>query len=150
MKMYMDEAIHQAAKAARKEEVPIGAVIVNNSTGKIIAKAHNLVQKRKDATAHAELLAIHKACKKMKSKYLMDCDLYVSLEPCTMCAGAISLAKIKTVHFAAEDKKGGAIVNGAKFFDKKTCHHKPEVIQGELAEISSKMLKDFFKGRRKK
>ena len=144
----MDIAIHQAIKASEKGEVPVGAIIVDSDTGKVIAKAHNLVEKNNDAGAHAEILVIKKACKKLKSKYLMNCDLYVSLEPCTMCAGAISLAKIKTLHFGAEDKKGGAVVNGVQFFDQKTCHSKPKVIQGEMKEVSSKLLKAFFKGRR--
>lgn len=150
MKLYMDEALHLAAKAAKKDEVPVGAVIVDTQTNKIVAKAHNLVQKNNNATCHAEILAIQKACKKMKSKYLTNCEIYVSLEPCTMCAGAISLAKLKALHFAAEDKKGGAVVNGVKFFEKKTCHHKPKVVQGELELASSNLLKQFFRGKRNK
>lgn len=146
--MYMDKAIHEAIKASKKDEVPVGAIIVDIKTGKIISKAHNSTQKRRNATAHAEILAINKACKKKKSKYLNDCDMYVSLEPCTMCAGAISLAKIKTLHFATEDIKGGAVINGVKFFNQKTCHHKPKVFSGELKDISEKILKDFFKERR--
>jgi len=145
----MDEAIHQALKAKKKNEVPVGAIIVNKKTGKIIAKAHNLVQSKNNAMYHAEILAIKKACKKLKSKYLINCDMYVSLEPCTMCAGAISLVKIDTLHFSAEDKKGGAIVNGVKFFKSKSCHHKPNVISGELSDFSSNILKEFFKDKRR-
>jgi tRNA(Arg) A34 adenosine deaminase TadA len=148
-KFYMKKALVLAEKANQKNEVPIGCIIVNNSTGKIIAKSYNKVQNGKNATYHAEIKAIEKACKKMKSKYLFDCSMYVTLEPCTMCAGAISLAKISNLYFAAPDKKGGAIINGVKFFDKKTCHHIPEVKYGILEKESTKLLKDFFDNLRK-
>jgi tRNA(Arg) A34 adenosine deaminase TadA len=144
---FMKQAILLAIKAKKKNEVPIGALIVDENK-KIISKAYNQVQKRKNATAHAEIIAIQKACRRKKSKYLTHCEIYTTLEPCTMCAGAISLAKLKTLHFATEDKKGGAVVNGVKFFDTKNCHSKPKIIQGELSEISSNLLKDFFKKKR--
>ncbi|MCT4574774.1 MAG: nucleoside deaminase [Alphaproteobacteria bacterium] len=145
---YMIEAIKEAKKAYKKDEVPVGAIIVDKTTNKIVARAHNLVQKKKNASCHAEIIAINKACKKKKSKYLNDCDIYVSLEPCTMCAGAISLAKLNSLHFSTEDKKGGAIKNGVKFFEQKSCHHKIKIYNGEYKEQSSKLLQDFFKSKR--
>jgi len=145
----MKLAMIEASKAYRKDEVPVGAVIVERRTGKIIAKTHNLVQKRKSTLAHAEILAIEKACKKLKKKYLFDCDLYVTLEPCTMCTGAISNAKIGHLYFGAEDQKTGAVINGIKFFNKKTCTHKPLITHGLMENESSKLLKDFFRTKRK-
>ena len=101
-----------------------------------------------DATAHAEVEVIRKACAKLKQNRLRGFDLYVTLEPCTMCAAAISFARIENLYFGAEDKKGGAVLNGVKFFDAPTCHHKPKVFSGILAEESSLLLKDFFKQKR--
>ena len=146
---YMKQAILQAKKALKYDEVPIGAVLVDSKTGKIMAKAYNKVEKC-DATCHAEILAMKKACKKLKQNRLRDHDLYVTLEPCAMCAGAISLMRIRNLYFATEDKKGGAIINGVRFFEQKTCHHKPNVNVGLCQEEASTLLKDFFKTKRNK
>lgn len=145
---YMEIALKEAQKAFEIDEVPIGAIIVNPINGEIVAKAHNKTEFGQDVTAHAEILAIRKACRKLKTKRLWDMDLYVTLEPCTMCAAAISFARIKRVIYSACDEKGGAIDNGVKFFQSKTCHHKPEVISGLLQETSSQLLKSFFKNKR--
>jgi tRNA(Arg) A34 adenosine deaminase TadA len=144
----MELAIEQAELAYDKNEVPIGAVIVDPITQKIIAKAHNKTEFGQDITAHAEILALRKACRKLKAKRLWNLDLYVTLEPCTMCAAAISFARIKRVIYGAYDEKGGAIDSGVKFFQSKTCHHKPEVVSGILKDESSQLLKDFFKNKR--
>ncbi len=147
-KDYMALALKEAEKAFLKDEVPVGAVLVDNATGKVIAKAHNKTEHGFDPTAHAEINLIKKASKKLSSKRLWNTTLYVSLEPCTMCAAAISFARIEKLVIAASDEKGGAILNGVKFFESKTCHFKPEVISGVLAEESSALLKNFFKNKR--
>ena len=138
---YMQLALKEAEKAALKDEVPIGAVIVKD--GKVIAKAHNLCE-AKNCIKHAEILAIEKACKKLGTSRLWDCDMYVTLEPCTMCAAAISFARIKNLYFGAMDEKGG----GTSFYQQKTCHHKPKIKAGILANTCSQILKDFFKNKR--
>lgn len=135
--------------AAKRDEVPVGAMVVNPETNEIIAKNHNRCEELKDVTAHAEIIVIREAMEKLGVKRLDGYDLYVSLEPCTMCAGAISLTKIKNLYFGAEDKKGGAVINGIKFFEQKTCHHRPNVYCGFEEEKFSKILKDFFKSKRK-
>ena len=145
---YMKIALKEAQKAFEIDEVPIGAVIVDPTTQKIIAKAHNKTEFGQDITAHAEILALRKACRKLKAKRLWNLDLYVTLEPCTMCAAAISFARIRRIIYGACDEKGGAIDNGVKFFQSKTCHHKPEVVSGILKDESSQLLKDFFKNKR--
>ena len=145
---YMQIALNLAGKAALKDEVPVGAIIVNPQTGEIIAKAYNQSAHHGDATAHAEILAIQRACKKLKSPRLWDMDLYVTLEPCTMCAAAISFARINKVFFGAEDSKGGAIVNGVQFYNSTTCNHKPLYESGICAKQCSNILKLFFKQKR--
>lgn len=145
---FMLSALHEAAKAAVRDEVPVGAVIVDSATGKTLAKAYNQSEHGNDPSAHAEIIAIRKACKKLKSKRLWNCDMYVTLEPCTMCAAAISFARIRRLVFGAADAKGGAVINGIKFYEQHTCHHKPEVCAGTLAEESSLMLKSFFAAKR--
>lgn len=146
---FMKQAIILAKKAKAHEDVPIGAVIVKD--GKVIAKAENQVQKKKNPLLHAEMIAIEKACKKLDSKFLDGCDIYVSLEPCAMCATALSFAKIRKIYFAASDEKGGGIVNNAKVYQTDRHLWKPEAIQcKEYAEESGQLLKDFFKERRKK
>ena len=147
---YMKIALKEAQKAFEIDEVPIGAVIVDPTTQKIIAKAHNKTEFGQDITAHAEILALRKACRKLKAKRLWNLDLYVTLEPCTMCAAAISFARIKNLYFGAYDEKGGAVTNGVKFYEQKTCHHKPNVIGGILENECSQILKDFFKNKRNK
>ncbi len=146
---YMNIALDEAKKAYKKNEVPIGAVIIS-SDGKILAKAYNRVEKKQNATLHAEMLAISKACKKTKQKYLMDCSIFITLEPCPMCAMAISLAKIKNIYIGAVDKKGGAVLNNIKIFSNMNNLYKPNINVGILKNESERLLKDFFKNLRKK
>lgn len=146
----MQRALSLAARAAEQDEVPVGAVIVNPDSGEIISEAHNLSEHGLDALAHAEIIAIRKACEKLGVNRLRDLDLYVTLEPCTMCAAAISFSRIKNLYFGAYDEKGGAVVNGVKFFDAPTCHHRPNVQGGILEMDCSLILKDFFKRKREK
>ena len=145
---YMNLAIAEAIKASRRNEVPVGAVIVLRSKNEIISTASNRVIELKDPTAHAEILAIRKACQVMDSERLIDCDLYVTLEPCPMCAQAISFARIKRLFFGAADQKGGGVENGAIVFNAKSCHHKPEIYGDIMATNSEKLLRKFFKDRR--
>lgn len=147
---YMQRAFELAQKAAAQDEVPIGCVIVNPDSGEIIAEACNLSQHVQDATAHAEIVAIREACAKLNRNRLWDMDLYVTLEPCTMCAAAISFARIKNLYFGAIDEKGGAVVSGVCFYDSPTCHHKPTIHQGLMQAECSQILKDFFKKKREK
>lgn len=147
---YMRRALELAKQAAENDEVPIGAIVVDSLTGKIIAEAGNQSAHNGDATAHAEILAIQQACKELNQPRLWDMDMYVTLEPCTMCAAAISFVRIKHLYFGATDKKGGAVVSGVKFFEAPTCHHRPTVEYEILAEESTKLLQDFFQKKRKK
>lgn len=146
--MHMSLALEEAKKASLRGEVPVGAVIVHGPSDKVLSRASNRVMELKDPTAHAELLAIREACQAMESERLTDCDLYVTLEPCPMCAQAISFARIRRLYFAAEDKKGGGVENGAIVFNAKSCHHKPEVYGHIMTEPSARLLRDFFKDRR--
>lgn len=143
MEKFMKEALKEAKKAYEKEEVPIGAVIVKDN--KIIARAHNLRETRKQAVAHAEILAIEKACKKLGAWRLEDCDLYVTLEPCTMCAGAIINARIKKLYIGTMDEKGGAVGSKINIMKDVKLNHTTEVISGICKDECSKILKDFFK-----
>lgn len=147
---YMQRAYELAQLAAAQDEVPIGCVIVNPKTTEIIAESYNLSQHVEDATAHAEIKAIQQACAKLHSNRLWDLDLYVTLEPCTMCAAAISFARINNLFFGAIDEKGGAVVSGIRFYQQPTCHHRPTVHSGMMAEECSLLLKDFFKTKRQK
>ena len=145
---FMNQAFLLAKKAQQHGDVPIGAVIVRD--GKIIARGENRVQKSKNPILHAEIVAINKACKKMGAKFLDGCDLYVTLEPCSMCATAISFARIQNIYFAATDEKGGGITTNAKVFENDKHLWHPNIIQmDEYAEKSVKMLKDFFINLRK-
>ena len=146
----MERALALAAYAAEQDEVPIGAVVVNPENGEIVSEAYNLSEHVADASAHAEILAIRKACEKLKCTRLRGMDLYVTLEPCTMCAAAISFARIQNLYFGAVDAKGGAIVSGVKFYDSPTCHHRPEVQGGIMERECGQILKDFFKAKREK
>lgn len=146
----MQRALSLAAIAAEQDEVPVGAVVVNGATGEIISEAHNLSEHGSDALAHAEIIAIRKACEKLKVNRLRDMDLYVTLEPCTMCAAAISFSRIKNLYFGAFDEKGGAVVSGVRFFESSTCHHKPSVEGGIMEKDCSQILKEFFKKKREK
>lgn len=145
---YMQLALQQAQIATEIDEIPVGCLIVNSTTGEIIAATHNQNQHTFDTTAHAEILAIRQACEKLQQNRLWDMDMYVTLEPCAMCAAAISFARIKNLYFGAYDEKGGAIVNGTRFFEQKTCHHKPQVHGGILEKPCSQILKDFFQTKR--
>ncbi len=144
---FMNQAIILANKAFAHDDVPIGAVIVRD--GKIIARGENQVQKHKNPTLHAEIVAINRAVKKLGTKFLDDCDIYVSLEPCAMCATAISFARIRNIYFAATDVKGGGITANARVFDTDKHLWHPNIIQmPEFADTSAKILRDFFKERR--
>jgi len=143
---YMQIALDEARAAAARGEVPVGCVIVRN--GEVIARAGNRTIADKDPTAHAELLAIRQAATALGSERLMDCDLYVTLEPCTMCTAAMSFARIRRLYFGAADPKGGAVENGVRFFSSPTCHHKPEVYGGIAGIEACALLKDFFAARR--
>jgi tRNA(adenine34) deaminase len=143
---FMDAALTEARAAALAGEVPVGCVIVHD--GKIIARASNRAIVDKDPTAHAEMMALREAATKLRTERLTDCDLYVTLEPCTMCAAAMSLARIRRLYYGAADPKGGAVESGVRFFDQPTCHHKPEVYGGIGEERSAAMLKEFFAARR--
>ena len=146
---FMNQAFLLAKKAYSHDDVPIGAVIIKD--GKIIARGENRVQKSKNPTLHAEIVAINKACKKLGVKFLDGCDLYVTLEPCAMCATAISFARIQNIYFAATDEKGGGITANAKIYENDKHLWKPAVHQmDEYADKSAKMLKEFFDSLRKK
>lgn len=144
----MQIAMEEARLAAARDEVPIGAVLVNHKNGDIIARNGNRTIELSDPTAHAEILCIREACEKMGSQRIPDFDLYVTLEPCTMCAAAISFARLKRIIFAASDIKGGGVYHGAKFFDQPTCHHKIDISHGVMADESATLLKNYFKAKR--
>jgi tRNA(adenine34) deaminase len=143
----MDLALEEAEAARDRGEVPIGAVIVSMS-GEVLARAGNRTVSSSDPTAHAELLAIREACAKLGSERLDSCDLYVTLEPCAMCAAAISFARIRRLYFGASDPKGGAVEHGPRFFAQTTCHHKPEVVGGIGETKAASLLKMFFANKR--
>ncbi|MDO9431878.1 MAG: tRNA adenosine(34) deaminase TadA [Phenylobacterium sp.] len=143
-------ALRAAQAAAANGETPVGAVIVDPATQEVIAVGANGPIGSHDPTAHAEIVALREAARKLGNYRLTDLTLVVTLEPCAMCAGAISHARIGRVVFGAEDPKGGAVVHGPKFFEQPTCHWRPSVTGGVLAEESSVLLKDFFRARRKK
>lgn len=144
---YMQEAYLLACKAYKMGEVPVGAVIVIDN--KIISRAHNQVETLKNPIAHAEMIAIEQATALISDKYLENAELYVTLEPCPMCAHAISLARIKKIYFAAGDEKSGGVEHGAKVFNAKSCHHHPEVIGGIMEQECSHLIKKFFSNLRK-
>jgi len=144
---FMQAALEEAQAAARRGEVPVGAVVVDAS-GTILARAGNRVLEDKDPTAHAEILAIREACRELGSERLVECDLYVTLEPCTMCAQAIAFARIRRLYYGAEDPKGGGVDHGARVFSQTTCHHRPDVYGGISARPAEVILKDFFAARR--
>ena len=143
----MLRAFTEAEKAAERGEVPVGAVIVDK-LGNILAMAGNRTLGNHDPTAHAEMIAIREAAAKLGSERLVDCDLYVTLEPCAMCAGAISFAHIRRLYFGAADEKMGAVDNGPHFFAQPTCHHRPEVYGGIGEQRAETLLRDFFKSKR--
>ena len=139
-------ALQEAQKAALRGEVPVGAVIASGDS--VLSAAGNRTRELADPTAHAEVLAIREACEKLSSERLGGCDLYVTLEPCAMCAGAISFARLRRLYFGAADEKGGAVMNGVRFFASPTCHHAPDVYAGMAETEASAMLKDFFRDKR--
>ncbi len=143
---FMDLALKAAETAGKLAEVPIGCVIVLNN--EVIATAGNRTLTDRDPTAHAEIVAIRQATAAVGSERLVDCDLYVTLEPCTMCAGAISLARIRRLYYGAADPKGGAVDSGVRFFASPTCHHIPEVYSAVGEREAATLLRDFFKARR--
>jgi tRNA(Arg) A34 adenosine deaminase TadA len=143
----MDLAFAEAIRARDLGEVPVGAVIVS-ADGELLASAGNRALSFRDPTAHAELLAIRAACAKLASERLIDCDLYVTLEPCAMCAAAISFARIRRLYFGASDPKGGAAEHGPRLFSQTTCHHRPEILGGLDEARAASLLRDFFAGRR--
>jgi tRNA(Arg) A34 adenosine deaminase TadA len=145
---YMARALIQAQEAAQRDEVPIGAVLVDSKTGTILAETGNRTIEQADPTAHAEILAIRDGCRIAGAQRIPDCDLYVTLEPCAMCAAAISFARIRRLVIGARDPKGGGVFHGGQFFDQPTCHHRPVVIAEIMAEPCGQILKDFFKARR--
>ena len=146
MPSFMELALQEARKAQDLGEVPIGCVIVRD--GEVIAAAGNRTLTDRDPTAHAEVLAIRAAARKLGSERLVDCELHVTLEPCAMCAGAMSFARIRRVYYGAPDPKGGAIDNGVRFFASPTCHHRPEVYGGISEAASAALLRGFFAARR--
>ncbi|NOT70326.1 MAG: nucleoside deaminase [Hyphomicrobium sp.] len=143
----MDLALSEGRAAAVRGEVPVGAVLVAPS-GVVLAKAGNQTRALNDPTAHAEIVAIRQACAELGSERLTGCDLYVTLEPCPMCAAAISFARIRRVYFAASDPKGGGVEHGARIFNQPTCHHAPEVYSGLGEQEASALLRAFFAERR--
>jgi tRNA(Arg) A34 adenosine deaminase TadA len=146
--IYMRAALEEAESAEARNEVPIGAVLVDAQSGEIVAKAGNRTIELHDPTAHAEILVIREVCAKIGTQRIPDYHLYVTLEPCTMCAGAIAFARIPRLVIGAIDTKGGGVLHGAKFFDQPTCHHKIEISHGIMEDECSAILKNFFKSRR--
>jgi tRNA(Arg) A34 adenosine deaminase TadA len=142
----MDLALKAAENAGKSGEVPIGCVIVRDD--EVIATAGNRTLIDRDPTAHAEIIAIREAAEKIGSERLVDCDLYVTLEPCTMCAGAISFARVRRLYYGAADPKGGAVESGVRFFASPTCHHAPEIYSAVGESEAARLLRDFFRERR--
>lgn len=143
----MELAFAEAEAAGLRGEVPVGAVVVD-SRGLVLGRAGNRTVELRDVTAHAELLAIRAASQVLGSERLVDCDLHVTLEPCAMCAAAISLARLRRLYFAADDEKMGAVEHGPRFFGQPTCHHRPDVYGGLGGDRSRMLLRDFFSARR--
>ena len=143
---FMGEALKEARAAADRGEVPVGAVLVLD--GSIVARAGNRTRELNDPTAHAEMLAIRDACSTLSRERLCEADLYVTLEPCTMCAGAVSFARLRRLYYGADDEKGGAVASGVRFFSSPTCHHSPEIYSGIAERECRTLLRDFFRERR--
>jgi tRNA(adenine34) deaminase len=144
---FMAQALEEAAAAASRGEVPVGAVLVD-AEGAVLARAGNRVEELADPTAHAELLVLREAARQRRSPRLADCDLYVTLEPCPMCAAAIAFARLRRVYFGAFDPKGGGVEHGPRIFDQPTCHHRPEVYGGIEEGQAAEQLRRFFRERR--
>lgn len=146
--IFMRAAMEEANKAAAKGEVPIGAVLVDRASAEIVARAGNGTITGSDPTAHAEIAVIRARCAEMGAQRIPDHDLYVTLEPCAMCAAAIAFARIRRLVFAAQDPKGGGVLHGGRFYEQPTCHHKIMVEHGLMADEAAQVLRDFFKERR--
>jgi tRNA(adenine34) deaminase len=146
MTSFMAMALDEARAAGARGEVPVGCVIVRD--GAVVARAGNRTLADRDPTAHAEIIAIRAAAASLGSERLEDCDLYVTLEPCAMCAGAVAFARIRRLYYGAADPKGGAVDNGVKFFASPTCHHRPDVYGGLAEAEAGALLKEFFRERR--
>lgn len=147
---YMQAALQAAQDAYEQDEVPVGAVIVDHDTGDILAQFGNRTRAMKDPTGHAEILAIRQVCKLQNAQRIPETDLYVTLEPCPMCAAAISYARIANIYIGALDTKSGGILSGPKIYENPALHHKPNVEHGILEQVSADLLKSFFKEKRKK
>ncbi len=144
--VFLDQAFNEAEQAGARGETPVGAVVVYQNN--IIGRGGNRTREFHDPTAHAEILAIREACKVIQSERLKGCDLYVTLEPCTLCATAISFARIRRLYFGATDVKGGAVESGVRFFSTPTCHHSPEIYGGFREKEAANLLTEFFRQRR--
>lgn len=145
---HMQLALEQAKEAEKRDEVPIGTVIAHKETGEVISSAGNRSKELGNPTSHAELLAINEACQKTGESYLKDYNMYVTLEPCPMCAAAISAVRLNALYYGAEDKKSGGVENGPKIFRSSSCHHKPEIYSGILESESALLLRSFFEKKR--
>ncbi|MGH6923411.1 MAG: nucleoside deaminase [Propylenella sp.] len=143
---FMDRALKEAEAAGERGEIPVGAVLVRN--GEVIAASGNRTRELNDVTAHAEVLAIRVAAERLGAERLAECDLYVTLEPCTLCAAAISFARIRRLYYGAGDPKGGAVDHGVRFFGAATCHHAPEIYSGIGESAAAALLRRFFRERR--
>ncbi|MES5097209.1 nucleoside deaminase [Agrobacterium sp. BA1120] len=143
---FMELALAEAQAAGQRDEVPIGAVLVLD--GRVIARSGNRTRELNDVTAHAEIAVIRMACEELGQERLPGADLYVTLEPCTMCAAAISFARIRRLYYGANDVKGGAVESGVRFFNQPTCHHAPEVYSGMAEVESAEILREFFQSKR--
>jgi tRNA(adenine34) deaminase len=144
----MQQALIEAEAAARRGEVPVGAVLVDGASGDVVARAHNLVEADSDPTAHAELLVIRAVARQRGTPRLEGCDLYVTLEPCPMCATAIGFARLRRVYYGAADPKGGGVEHGPRIFAQPTCHHRPEIYGGIEEARAAALLQGFFRERR--
>jgi len=145
---FMALALEEAERAGERGEVPVGAVVVDGATSAVLASAGNRVEELRDPTAHAEILALRAAAERQGAPRLRDCDFYVTLEPCPMCATAVSFARIRRLYFGASDPKGGGVEHGPRIFAQPTCHHRPEVYGGIDAERAGLIMKRFFAARR--
>ncbi|MDX1916629.1 MAG: nucleoside deaminase [Rickettsiaceae bacterium] len=147
---FIELAIDIAKKGAKQLEVPVGAVLVHSKTNKIISTAHNQTERKQSPLLHAEILALNLGSKRLCTKYLHDCDLYITLEPCTLCASAISMYRIRRLYYGAKDPKFGAVESASQFFNAKNCFHKPEIYSGIHEESITMLMKDFFRKLRDK
>jgi tRNA(Arg) A34 adenosine deaminase TadA len=145
---FMTMALAEAEAAAAAGEVPVGAVLVDGASGEVLARAHNRVEEWGDPTAHAELIALREGARLMGAKRLTGADLYVTLEPCPMCAQAVSFARLRRLYFGAYDPKGGGVEHGARIFEQPSCHHRPEIVGGLEERRAGALLRDFFRERR--